>query len=73
MTMRLFINLVTPLSGIALGYGLDNRGSRIRFPARAGNISLHHRVKNGNGAHPASYPVRTRDSFPGGKASGARS
>jgi hypothetical protein len=26
-----------------------------------------------NGAHPASYPVRTRGSFPGGKAAGALS
>jgi hypothetical protein len=30
--------------GIALGYGLDDRGSRVRFPAEAGNFSLHHRV-----------------------------
>jgi hypothetical protein len=30
--------------GIALGYGLDNQGSRIRFPAWAGNFSLHHRA-----------------------------
>jgi hypothetical protein len=28
--------------GIALGYGLDGRGSRVRFPAGAGNFSLHH-------------------------------
>jgi hypothetical protein len=27
--------------GIALGYELDYRGSRIRFPAGAGNFSLH--------------------------------
>jgi hypothetical protein len=51
--------------GIALGYGLDDRGSRVRFPAGAGNFSLHHR------AHPASYPMGTRGSFPGGKAAGA--
>jgi len=44
--------------------------SRIRFPAGAGNISLHHCVQNGTGAHPASCPVGTRDTFPGGKASG---
>jgi hypothetical protein len=31
---------------IALGYGLDDRGSRVRFPAGAGNVSLHHRVQN---------------------------
>jgi hypothetical protein len=35
--------------GIALGYGLDDRGSRVRFPAAAGNFSLHHRVQNGSG------------------------
>jgi hypothetical protein len=34
--------------GIALGYGLDDRGSRIRFPAGAGNFSLHHHVQNGS-------------------------
>jgi hypothetical protein len=27
--------------GIALGYGLDDRDSRARFPAGAGNFSLH--------------------------------
>jgi hypothetical protein len=46
---------------IALGYGLDDRGSRVRFPAWAGNFFLHHRVQNGSGAHPASYPMDTRD------------
>jgi hypothetical protein len=51
--------------GIALGYGLDDRGS-----AGAGNFSRHHRVQNGSGAHPASYPTGTRGSFPGGKAAG---
>jgi hypothetical protein len=46
--------------GIALGYGLDDRGSRVQFPAGTGNFSLHHRVQNGSGAHPASYPTGTR-------------
>jgi hypothetical protein len=27
--------------------------------------------QNGSGAHPASYPLGTRGSFPGGKAAGA--
>jgi hypothetical protein len=40
--------------GIVLGYGLDDRGSRIRFSAGDGKFSLHHRVQNGSGAHPAS-------------------
>jgi hypothetical protein len=57
--------------GIALDYGLDNRGPRVRFPAGAGNFSLHHRVQNGSGAHTASYPMGTRGSFPGGKAARA--
>jgi hypothetical protein len=43
--------------GIALGYGLDDCDSRVRFPAGAGNFSLHHRVQIGSGAHPASYPM----------------
>jgi hypothetical protein len=42
----------------------------VRFPAGAGNFSLHHRVQNGSGAHPASYSMGTRDSFPGVKRSG---
>jgi hypothetical protein len=46
--------------GKALGYALDDRGSRVRFPAGAGNFSLHHRVQNGSGVHPASYPMGTR-------------
>jgi hypothetical protein len=56
--------------GIALGYGLDDRGSGVRFPARAGNFSLHHRVQNGSGAHPASYPMGNRGCFRGGKTAG---
>jgi hypothetical protein len=57
--------------GIALGYQLDDLGSRVRFPAGTGNFSLHHRIQNGSGAHPASYPMGIRGYFPGGKAAGA--
>jgi hypothetical protein len=57
--------------GIALGYATYDQGSRVRFPAGAGSFSLHHRVQNGSGAHPASYPMGTRGSFSGGKAAGA--
>jgi hypothetical protein len=57
--------------GIALGYGLDDRGSRVRFSAGAGNFSLYHRIQNGSGAHSASYPMDTRGSFPGSKAAEA--
>jgi hypothetical protein len=49
----------------SLGYGLDEQGSRIRFPAGAGNFPLHHRAQNGSGTHPASYSMGTRGSFPG--------
>jgi hypothetical protein len=43
-----------------------------RLPgAGAGNCSLHHRVQNGSGSHPTSYPMGTRGSFPVGKAAGA--
>jgi hypothetical protein len=57
--------------GIALAYGLDDWGSRIRLPAGAGNFSLHHRVQNGSGAHSASYPMGSRGSFPMDNAAGA--
>jgi hypothetical protein len=57
--------------GIALGYGLDYRGSRVRFLAGTGNFSLlHHHVQNGFGAYPASYPMGIGGSLPGGKAAG---
>jgi hypothetical protein len=49
--------------GIALGYGLDGRDSKFRFPAGAGNFFLHHRIQNGSGAYPASYPMGTRGLF----------
>jgi hypothetical protein len=57
--------------GIALGYGLDDRGSRVRFPAGSGNFSLHHRIQPGSGAHTVSYSVGSRGSFHGGKSAEA--
>jgi hypothetical protein len=53
-----------------LGYGLDDRGSRVRLPAGAGNFSSHHRVQNGSGSDPASYPMGTKVSFAGVKRPG---
>jgi hypothetical protein len=41
---------------IALGYGLDERGSRVRFPAGAGNFSLHHRSRMALG--PIQPPIK---------------
>jgi hypothetical protein len=51
----------------ALGYRLDDRGTRVRLPAGAGNFSLYHRVQNGSGVHPAFYPMGSRGSFLGVK------
>jgi hypothetical protein len=42
--------------GIALGYGLHDRGCRVRFPAGDGNSSLNHRVQNGSG--PTQPPIQ---------------
>jgi hypothetical protein len=56
--------------GIATCYWFDDRGSRFRLPAGAGNFSLHHRVQNGSGAHPACYAMGTGGSLTGGKAAG---
>jgi hypothetical protein len=44
----------------ALGYGLDDRCSRVRFPAGVGTFSLHHSVQNGSVDDPVSYPMATR-------------
>jgi hypothetical protein len=66
--MELFTKSRDSSVGIVLGYGLDDRGSRVRFPGRARNFSLHHRAQNGSGAHSTSYPMGTRGSFPEGKA-----
>jgi hypothetical protein len=46
--------------GTELDYGLDDRGCRVQFQARAGNFSLHHHVQTCSGAHPASHPMGTR-------------
>jgi hypothetical protein len=64
--------LLSLRSRIAQWYsvGLRTGWSGVRVPAVAGNF-FHHRVQNGSGAHPASYLMGTRDSFPGGRAAGA--
>jgi hypothetical protein len=48
-----------------MGYGLDDRGVRVQ--TKSGNVSLYHSVETGFGAHPASYAVGIRGSFPGVK------
>jgi hypothetical protein len=57
---------------ISVDYGLNDRGSRVRFPVGAWNFSLHNRVQNGSGTHLASHPVGTRGSFPGREADHSR-
>jgi hypothetical protein len=37
-----------------------------------GNFFLHHRVHIGSEAHPTSYSMSTRGSFPGGITTGGR-
>jgi hypothetical protein len=58
---------------IAQWYSAGIRAGRsgVQVLARAGNFSLHHHVQTGSGAHPASYPMDTRGSFPGGKVARA--
>jgi hypothetical protein len=56
---------------IATGYGLDDRAVGVPNPGRVKNFSLLHVFQTCSGAHPASYPMGTGGSFPGGKAAGA--
>jgi hypothetical protein len=66
---RLPLLAISPIvQPVAQRYGLDDRGSKVRFLPRAGKFSLHHRVQKGSGAHPASSPMGTRGSLSGGKA-----
>jgi hypothetical protein len=68
-----FPEFTTCRAGLAQRYIAKLRvgWSEVRVPPGAGNFSLHHRVHTGSGVYPASYPMGTRDSFPGGKAAGA--
>jgi hypothetical protein len=52
---------------IVSDYGLDDRAIEVRSPTGA-DFSSSPCVQTGSGAHPASYPVGTGGSFPGGKA-----
>jgi hypothetical protein len=59
-------------AGIAQWYsaGLRAGWSGVRVQVGGGNFSPHLRVHTGSGNHPASYPMGTGDSSPGGKAAG---
>jgi hypothetical protein len=60
-------------AGIAHWYSPGIRAGRlgVRVLVELGNFSPHYRVQTGSGAHPASYPMGTRGTFPVGKAAGA--
>jgi hypothetical protein len=47
---------------------MDDRGSRVRFPAGAGNFSLHHHVQNGSEAHPVPGTLSLGVKLPGREA-----
>jgi hypothetical protein len=51
--------------------GLRAGWSGFRVSAGAPYFSLLHHVQTGSGAHPASYPMDTRGSFPGDKTAKA--
>jgi hypothetical protein len=57
-------------AGISQWYssGLRVGLSGVRIPTWAGNFSLDHHDQTGSGAHPASYQMGIRGSFPRGKA-----
>jgi hypothetical protein len=52
---------------IVSDYGLDDRAIEVRSPTGA-DFSSSSCVQTGSGAHPASYPMGTGGSFPGGEA-----
>jgi hypothetical protein len=66
-------NSSTPTKGCWCGMKLAGVSMTIThfsgssIPVGAENFSLHHHVQNGPGAHPVSYPVGTRGTFPVGK------
>jgi hypothetical protein len=52
--------------------GLDDREIEVRSSTGAEDSSSSPCVQTGSGAHPASYPMGTGGSFPGGKARSGR-
>jgi hypothetical protein len=52
------------------GHGLDDQAIEVRSPAGPKDFSSSLCVQTISEAHPASCPVGTGGSFPGGKASG---
>jgi hypothetical protein len=63
--MRDYVGLIANLHMLFVKHDVNLLGDSIR------NFSLHHRVQNGSGAHPASYSMGTEGSNLGDKAAGA--
>jgi hypothetical protein len=57
--------------GIATGYGLDDRGVGVRVPVGVKDFLFSTSSRPALGPHPASYPMVTGGTFPGGKEAGA--
>jgi hypothetical protein len=57
LTVFLFLKIFSRAKFMGKNSRTFDRGSRVRFPEGAGNFSLHHRVRNGSEAHPASYTI----------------
>jgi hypothetical protein len=55
------------LGSIVSDYRLNDRAIEVRSPTGAEDFSCSPCVQTGSGAHPASYPMGTGGSFPGGK------
>jgi hypothetical protein len=56
--------------GIATRLQAGRSGFYGSISGGAGNLSLRHRVQNGSGVRPASYPMGTRSFLPGVKLPG---
>lgn len=52
----------------SVGYGLDDGGIGVRFPAE--DETFLHNVQTSSGAYTATYPISTGSSFSEGKAAG---
>jgi hypothetical protein len=62
--------ILEPGSSVSIvsDYRLDDRATEVRSPAAENGFSSSLCVQTSSGAHPASYPMGTGGSFPGGKA-----
>jgi hypothetical protein len=69
------VSIIIKIIGAGIGQWYSTRlragWSGVRVQVGAGNFSPHHRIQTDSGAHPTSYPMGTRGSFPGGKVAGA--